>query len=145
MTCFTFKVQYRIRYTNCWKGIFNSKSPYTSVLLIVSDLKRKKQNKKKTWHILHSNFSAAHHPGGGAQKKKKIWVGTVYVPGSFHMKSPDFQKSSHMTLLDFLLISLKCYPYSQTEWFQISGPCVFSFSRGGLRKLRCRDLFFTIK
>ena len=35
--------------------------------------------------------------------------------GSFHMKSPDFQKSSHMTLLDFLLISLKCYPYSQTK------------------------------
>ena len=69
----------------------------------------------------------------------------VTITGSFHMKSPDFQKSSHMTLLDFLLISLKCYPYSQTEKFQISGPCVFSFSRGGLQKLRCRDLFFTIK
>ena len=48
--------------------------------------------------------------------------------GSFHMKSQDFQKSSHMTLLNFLLISLKCYPYSQTEKSQISGPCVFSFS-----------------
>ena len=65
--------------------------------------------------------------------------------GSFHMKSPDFQKSSHMTLFDFLLISLKCYPYSQTEKFQISGPYVFSFSHGGLRKLRCMDLFFIIK
>ena len=50
--------------------------------------------------------------------------------GSFHMKSPDFQKSSHMNLFDFLLISLKCYPYSQTEKFQISGPCVLFFCTG---------------
>ena len=67
---------------------------------------------------------------------------TTYIDGSFHMKSPDFQKSSHMTLLDFLLILLKCYPYSQTEKSQISGPCVFSFSCGGLGKLRCRDPVF---
>ena len=42
-----------------------------------------------------------------------------------YMKSTN---ASHMTLLDFLLILLKCYPCSQTEKFQISGPCVFSFS-----------------
>ena len=73
------------------------------------------------------------------------WTSSGHTSLSFHMKSPDFQKSSHMTLFDFLLISLKCYPYSQTEKFQISGPYVFSFSRSGLRKLRCTDLFFIIK